>query len=47
MTSGWDATQSTITVGTEAGTVINVAIQFNDATGTAMTSAVLRRDLLQ
>ena len=36
VTSGWDATQSTITVGTEAATVINVAIQFNDATGTAM-----------
>ena len=36
--SGWSPATSTITVGEENATVINVAIQFNDAEGNAMTT---------
>lgn len=37
---GWSPDTSTITVGTEAATVINVAVQFNDSAGSAVTAPV-------
>ena len=38
--AGWDPATSTITVGTESSNVVNVAVQFNDVTATAMTEPV-------
>ena len=41
ISGGLNGNRSTITVGTESTSVVNVAVQFNDANGDAVTEAVV------